>query len=162
MPSGKKVKWVRLENVHLTLKFLGEVEENRLEELKNALKKSVKGQKGFTLQVKGAGVFPNVKRPKVLWAGIEDSSKSLEKLAGNVEEAAVATGFSSNDKPFSAHLTVARIDPSSPPDLTGVLKQYENFLFGEIPVEKIGLVQSRLMPSGPQYTLLEECPFNGN
>lgn len=152
----KEAKWVKPENLHLTLKFFGEVPENDLAALEQALVESVKGKKSFLIQVHGMGCFPNLQRPRVLWAGIKEGAQSLEALAKSVEENSVAAGFAPVDKPFSAHLTLARFTAAPPKDFLVMMENVSARSFGEMKIEKISLIESQLSPSGPRYTTLRE------
>lgn len=160
-----KVKWVKAENFHLTLKFLGEVREGNLNELTNALVESVKDEKKFELEIQGLGAFPSPAKPRVLWAGIQQGTKELKKIADQVEKNSVDAGFAPRDAPFSPHLTLARF-PSFPQqlmsDFSKKIETNRSFFFGKTTVSKIVLFQSLLSPAGPHYSVLEEFPFPCN
>jgi len=106
--SGADAKWVRAGNLHLTLKFLGGVPEDKLPEIEAALTKAVSGHAGFTMKLKDVGVFPDRKRPRVVWVGIEDSD-ALAAVQKGVEAAMADVGFKPEDRPFSPHLTIGRL-----------------------------------------------------
>ena len=156
----ENVKWIAPDNLHLTLKFFGEVEQTRLETLENALHQSVIDQKRFSLQVQGTGFFPREQKAKVLWAGIQDPSNGLNKIADSIEKFSVQAGFPPNDNPFSAHLTMARF--SSPPAAVFLekIRSYRSFLFGEMEVKEFFIIQSQLRSSGSDYTLLKKFDLN--
>lgn len=160
--TTKKIKWIKPDNFHLTLKFFGEIEEERLPLLKTSLSKSITNQNPFMLDVKGVGCFPDLRRPRVLWAGIQQGSDTLKTLAEAVEKSSVSAGFPPSDKPFSAHLTIARFQMPPEQAFLEKIKQYESFSFGRIAVNKMNLIQSKLSPAGPHYTVLEEFLFPEN
>src|SRR5262249_20105479 len=103
------VSWTRQENFHLTLRFLGEVEERRLEALKQVCAESAAEFAPFTLRLGGAGVFPNLRRPRVLWAGLAGDVEIAAALQRRLEAGLVSIGFAPEDKAFSPHLTIGRV-----------------------------------------------------
>lgn len=103
------VKWVPPENVHLTLKFLGEVSDERQAEVRGALTSAAQGTKAITLLVRGAGAFPNTRAPRVVWAGIEPDP-AIEILADRVERHMGPLGFPPEGRPFRPHLTLGRAE----------------------------------------------------
>ncbi|MBI3012834.1 MAG: RNA 2',3'-cyclic phosphodiesterase [Elusimicrobia bacterium] len=149
-----QVKWVASKNLHLTLKFLGEVPDDRLKSLQASLRQSVLGKNIFSLQMKGLGCFPDSKRARVLWVGVNDPAGRLSGLAERVESHAVDSGFERADKPFSAHLTLARFPFPCACD-SAIVNEKET-LFGEFVVSNLSLIQSSLHPSGPIYTTVSE------
>ena len=158
----KGTKWGKSGNFHLTLKFMGEIEENKVETLKEALSRSVKGQEKFCLEFKGIGAFPNLDRPRVLWIGVEENISQLMKLANLVEKETVESGFSKSDKPFSAHLTLARFSFPPQPSYLESLKPVQNISFGKLYVDRISLIQSILQPAGAEHQPLDEFIFTEN
>ncbi len=151
-----KVKWVREENLHLTVKFFGEVTGDQIETLENALSEAAGRCNHFEVEVKGAGCFPNIMNARVLWAGVDEK---LTGLADAVESAAVREGLAPSDKPFSPHLTLARFGTRPDAGLKDIVNQYSAFSFGRFDVNGMTLFQSRLMPDGPQYTILKNFPL---
>jgi len=105
---GFKIRWVRTENIHLTLKFLGDVEEIKINEIANAVAETVKGHSPITLQAKGIGVFPGIKRPRVLWVGLAGQLEALVRLQQTLDENLMALGFSREERTFKGHLTMGR------------------------------------------------------
>ncbi len=137
--------------MHLTLKFLGEVEDAKVGEVENALS-SVEFAR-FNVQVKGVGVFPNEKYVKVIWAGTE--SGGLLGLAEAVEDA-LSPMFGKEKRGFSGHLTLARVRKKI--DLRGFLEKHKGEEFGEFAVGRFVLVKSVLKRSGPEYSVVGEFP----
>lgn len=158
LKNPASVQWVAPQNYHLTLKFFGEVGESRLSDLEAALKKAAKGRREFSLQMHGTGYFPNADRPRVYWAGSEPSV-DLTELAAAIESETVSAGFEVSDKPFSAHLTLARLEPRTAQEFVQAEGFSSGAAFGTVPVREIILMQSRLSPQGPVYSPLIECKF---
>jgi 2'-5' RNA ligase len=151
---------VKPEQIHITLKFLGEVGEERLGDLKAALHRSAEHFSGFFFSLHGIGCFPDSSRARVLWAGADAGKPELEALSRSVEEETVSAGFPPSDKPFSAHLTLARIQSEAPEQFQSLALQFRDFRFGEIPVRKMDLVQSRLSVQGAEHITRETFPFH--
>ncbi|MFH1395681.1 MAG: RNA 2',3'-cyclic phosphodiesterase [Candidatus Omnitrophota bacterium] len=103
------IKWVKPDNIHLTLKFLGNIQENKSEEIENVLKKAVLGIAPFEIVLHGLGVFPGENVPRVLWVGIKDGAKQLTDIADKIETLLAEKGFPKEKRNFSAHLTLGRI-----------------------------------------------------
>lgn len=142
----KWAKWVRPEGIHLTLKFLGEIDAAKTERVMAAL---AAPDQPFTLEVKGLGCFPNCKRPRVLWAGVSAPPKLLD-LAAGVEAAMRRLGFPSEDRPFSPHLTLARISGSrSQPWIEPAVREASGWSAGRFEVSEYCLFESLLSPGAP-------------
>src|SRR5689334_4831235 len=103
------VSWTKPENIHLTLRFLGEIQERQLEALKRVCAESAAEFAPFRLALKEAGVFPNFRQPRVLWAGLAGELEAAARLQRHLEEGVVSLGFAPGDKPFKPHLTVGRV-----------------------------------------------------
>ena len=155
--AGADVKWVETGNLHLTLKFLGEITKPQAAQLKEALMQTAAGLSSFTLRIEGIGAFPRTTSPRVIWLGVREGEKSLAALAERVEETCVGLGFKKGERPFSAHLTIGRV--RSRERLAPLIKrlQLAEFCATEpAPVEKITLFQSLLSPKGSSYVSLAE------
>jgi len=149
-----KVGWVKNDNLHLTLKFLGETPLEKLEGLKKNLAAGLNGSKAFTISLSGAGAFPNLNRVRVIWIGVSEGKEKLSELAQKVEEATVPLGFLSDERAFSAHLTVGRVKDS--PVSERLLAKIRSCTFEAqgIIVSEVVLYQSELAPGGSVYTPL--------
>jgi len=173
---GVKVSWAKIENVHLTLQFLGCVEEPVVPKISEALSVVAKQHEPFDLRVKGAGAFPDEKRPRVLWVGCNDVSIAgarhavpLRDLARAVQIEMQQFGFEPEHREFSTHLTLGRIKPApmksgipKPDDaLTRALDSIKDTDFGTMHVDAIHLFQSQLHPEGSIYTKLSSHTFTG-
>ena len=149
------VKWVRPENIHLSLKFLGDVEDTREPELVAALQQAA-GSRGeprpLTLQITGFGVFPDYHRPHVLWAGITPEP-GLELLQHGVEQAFAPLGFPTEARAFRPHVTLARAARDARPrDFTGLEEVLAALDFDQtVTVAEVDLMQSTLQQDGPVY-----------
>lgn len=155
----KGIKWVHPNNFHLTLRFLGEVEESRVELLHTTLRESTIGFQSFSSKFTTLGFFPNSAKPKVFWIGLDDPEKKIANLAKTIEQGLVANGFGKCDKEFSAHCTLARF--ASPP-LLRVLQQIEKIKvppLAELKITQLLLMQSILLPEGPKYEVIARFPF---
>jgi 2'-5' RNA ligase len=155
-------KWVRPENLHVTLKFLGEVDPARLGPIQASLR-AIRNSGLVTLNFRGLGFFPNEKHPRVLWAGI-DPSTNLRPLAEDIDRSLHEIGFPLEEKPFTPHLTLARFYASGlPPNLAAAIKQNASQDFGSLGARQFHLIESKLKPGGAEYTTIETFPiFAGN
>jgi 2'-5' RNA ligase len=156
-PRGR---WVRPENWHVTLKFLGRTWPRLVDSVHEACREAAEGIRPFTMSVGGLGVFPRATRARVLWAGLDDRENSLGALAKALD-AALAENFPPEKRGFTAHLTVARFDP--PADLSEAAGDFEGFEVEPrtFRVSKLLLYQSYLSPRGARYEVLEAFPLKG-
>ncbi|MBI4654914.1 MAG: RNA 2',3'-cyclic phosphodiesterase [Nitrospirae bacterium] len=157
--AGVDVKWVRPENLHLTLKFLGDTTEERLKSINERLISLAKAHDRFYLQISGAGAFPNIKYPKVIWLGVYDSEEII-KLQHDIDESMAGLGFEKDDKQFAPHLTIGRVKSMRNKDaLIKELITLKEVDFGKIGVINITLMKSELKPGGAEHFKLSEIPF---
>lgn len=163
--SGRAVRWVTPENIHLTLKFLGEVSASNLELLAQALRAECAQIAPFTVSVEGLGCFPNLRRPRVVWLGLT-APPELNHLQRQAESAAARLGYPPEDKPFSPHLTIGRArEQASPAELQTLRALLEHTTLrclGAFTIEEIHLYKSDLKPAGPVYTRLATARLEGN
>jgi RNA 2',3'-cyclic 3'-phosphodiesterase len=156
------IAWVRPEGIHLTLKFFGYVAPADVERISRAIGESLRGASALTLTVRGIGVFPGPRRPRVIWLGTEGDVEPLCALQAKLEEGLTAIGFPAEQRPFRAHLTLARI--RSPQGLTGLEKavaEGEQLAAGTFRAAVLALFRSELHPTGARYTRLAEFPLGG-
>lgn len=149
--------WVKPGNIHLTLKFLGDVPESSQSQIAKAMQEAVKGIPPFRLDLDGLGAFPNARRPRVLWAGLAGQAAAAQQLQGRLEERLAAAGFPREEKSFKPHLTLARIKSIADPR-----RLAEGLAACRLPpasfqVERIVLFESVLHPTGARYTELAEA-----
>ena len=153
-----QTRWVRPENLHVTLKFIGEVPETKLGAIRSALA-AARSDQPVTLDFRGLGFFPNDKHPRVFWAGIE-ASPNLKTLAADIDKATEKLGIPREQRPFSPHLTLARIEPPGPPEkLRAAIQENAARDFGSLRSGQFHLIESKLKPSGAEYTTVESFPF---
>ena len=151
------LKIVNLANVHITLKFLGDIDEDLVPEIEQVIRDVVSGIEPFTMKLKSAGAFPNLNRISVIWAGMENAD-ALGKIAGKIDSGLKPLGFEPEKRKFSPHVTIARVKGSKNKDkIVDVILQFSNTEFGEVPVSKIILKKSVLTPQGPIYSNIIEA-----
>ena len=154
---GGDLKPVERENIHLTLKFLGNVSATRLGEVKSSLQQV--SFASFTAEVKGAGAFPNLNHMNVIWVGVNEGWSQVEQIYEQVEKLLSGLGFRRENRPFSPHITIARVRSSRKRDeIANFLRRLTEESFGTITIDKVRLKQSILSSSGPKYSTLLEIP----
>ncbi len=152
--TGANVKLVEPENVHITLKFLGDTDESRIDEIDKIMKDAVKEIDPFNIQLEGAGVFPNQNYIKIIWMGIKQG-EPIGLIARKIDEQLSKIGFKKEKRGFSPHLTIARVKSAKGKDgILHVIEKYRDVQFVDIRVDSIKLKKSDLTPKGPIYTTL--------
>lgn len=157
--TPQAVRWVAAENIHLTFRFLGDTSASSLQELTRDLAAVVSQQPPFTILVGGFGVFPNLKRPRVIWVGIQ-AAPELERLQRAIESTCTRLGYPAEEKTFNPHLTLGRIREEA--DLSALRNALQNFQIGplgSLTVSNLTLFRSDLRPQGPVYTALAHIPL---
>jgi 2'-5' RNA ligase len=154
-------RWVTPDHIHLTLRFLGNVPDESVTSLLQAMEQATQGQTAFPLRARALGCFPHPTRPRVLWVGLDDPSQTLGHLNERLMAALTPLGFPPEDRPFHPHLTLARIQNRMPSNqLLPILKTYQNMNFGEFLVTRIHLVQSHLHRGGYLHTILRSVTLH--
>lgn len=154
-----QVKLVEENNIHLTLKFLGEVGEDAARKIADELN-GIQENDCFRMTVAGLGVFPKPSFPRVLWAGVSEGSGKVEELQKKVDEILLSSGFKEDNR-FHPHYTLARIKKIAEKRLLEeTLASHADTVYGTFDAEKIILMESRLSPKGPAYTPLKEYPLH--
>ena len=158
------IRWVSTENLHLTLKFLGDTPQMQAQDIQAQLQTIDQNQHPFTTEIVGCGCFPNVSNPRVVWLGLQNASDELIRLQQAVETNMMRFGFAREKRPFKPHLTVGRvkqhIDKQTLKKIGQGLKRAH---LGKLAIWKcdaISFIKSDLTPSGAQYTTLAQLPFN--
>jgi len=155
--AGPDVKWVNPESFHITLKFLGDVQRERLEALWPSVEGALDGVPRFRLRLHGVGAFPNPGRPRVIWAAVAEGATELTALAAAVEKACGLHGFAEEERPFRAHLTVGRVRrPAPDARLEAAIAEMRDRDLGEMEAGRVLLMRSDLRPGGPVYHILNE------
>jgi 2'-5' RNA ligase len=156
--TGADVKLVETENIHITMRFLGDVSVGMVEKIFEEMKKTE--FKPFTVQIKGVGVFPTLSYPRVVWAGITEGAEQLRHVFNQIEPRLRVLGFAPDPKGFSPHLTIARVRSArNKVQLSEFVTKNVTHEFGNIKAECLRLKKSALSPKGPTYSTLKEfCP----
>lgn len=155
------VNWVKPESIHLTLKFLGEIDDGKVRDAAASLERAAKGIGPFDLEIEGVGAFPNARNPRVVWVGIKANAE-LMKLQQAVEKCLQDIGFEEEERPFTPHLTLCRI--KSPDDgraLGRLIAETKPQASKTFNVSSFAFMKSVLKPSGAVYTPIQEFALKG-
>jgi 2'-5' RNA ligase len=159
------IRWVKADSIHLTLKFLGQVPSDQLDLIILSLRTAVVAHAPFTLEVKDAGCFPNLHRPRVVWVGVHDHDHRLHALQRAVENAISPLGYPTEIRDFTPHLTLGRVARDvrqiDQKKIGEVVQAAEVGLLGKWEVRQVALIRSDLKPSGAEYTILAHAPLSG-
>jgi 2'-5' RNA ligase len=156
--SMPDVRWTKYSNIHLTLKFLGDVQISRVDKIGKSLREIAANFSPFTMSLAGMGAFPNSRRPRVVWVGVEKGVSELVEMAKSIEASMKRLGFPREKRRFSPHLTVGRIRRlTNPTAMTEALEKARVGELGEFSVDRISLIKSQLDPAGSIYTTLMEA-----
>ena len=159
------VKWVAPENIHLTLKFLGEVDEKKIEKIIQALEETAKDNQPFSIRLCALGAFPKINFPRVIWVGIDAGDEETKNIAFVLEEKLQKLGIPKEKRPFSSHITIGRVRSGLNreklvKELNILAGQSANYCADlEFLTTKITLFKSTLTPKGPIYEILKEASF---
>lgn len=155
------VSWTRPESIHLTLKFLGEIDDRKVGEATAALEGAAKGIGPFSLELEGVGSFPNARNPRVVWAGIK-TSPELIVLQQAIEKNLQAIGFEAEERPFTPHLTLCRIKtPDDGRALGRLIAETKPQASMAFEVSSFAFMKSVLKPTGAIYTPIQEFALKG-
>lgn len=156
--SGADVKWVEPHNIHLTLKFIGEIDEKKADAVKAVLDAVGKNFSAFDITIKDIGVFPKMEFPRVVWVGLDKGAEESKRLAQAIDEGLSKIGFQKEERPFAAHLTVGRVkSPMNKDKLKAKIKDCQPPASSPHKISSVILFRSTLTPSGPIYTKLHEA-----
>ena len=156
--AAKRLRWVRPENLHVTLKFIGEVEAAKLDGIRSALT-AIGLDAPVGLDFRGLGFFPDEKYPRVLWVGLH-ASGNLPVLASDIDRTLEGQGIARDERAFAPHLTLARFEPRGLHErLRIAIQKNSEREFGAFEAREFHLIQSRLKPSGAEYTSLAAFPL---
>jgi len=157
-----RASWTREQNLHLTLKFLGDTKVGRVETVSVALRGAANRLAPFELGIEGCGAFPPRGKPDVLWIGIADRSGNLQKLHAALENECARAGFDRDRRPFHPHLTIARLrDPNGARPLAELHRQI-GFEPGSVKVTDTCLIRSELSSAGSRYTVIARHELAGS
>jgi RNA 2',3'-cyclic 3'-phosphodiesterase len=160
---GAGVRWTHPDQIHLTLRFLGDVAVAQLPDVEAALRRACAPFAPMTVRAEGAGCFPDTRRPRVLWVGLKEYHDHLQRLHAAIEQETQAWG-EHEDRKFHPHLTLGRIkqpDRRLADALANLVFHSRDQAFGEWQAAGVALMQSDLASSGPHYTKLAEVAFRG-
>jgi 2'-5' RNA ligase len=157
--STTEVKWVEPENLHVTMLFLGEVDDREVIDVCRVVAECAERQPAFTMQVATVGCFPNPRRPRVLWMGVGQGTQELCALHDALERPLLELGcYRREDRPYTPHITLGRVKSDRPPDkLAAALANQAGWQGGEIEVHEVLVMSSELRPQGPVYTVLSRA-----
>jgi 2'-5' RNA ligase len=161
--TGAEVKWVTVESMHVTLLFLGEVDDRELHPVCKAVKAAAASEPPFTLRVSGVGAFPTSRRPKVLWAGITDGAEPLQRLYGSLEEKMLDLGcYRKEERGYTPHLTLGRVKGDADGlTVAGELQKRLAWDGGRTAVDEVLVFSSEMDRDGPVYTVMGRAPLTG-
>ena len=157
---GFKMRWVRPERIHLTLKFLGEIDPADLQRAREAMGETAARFDPLPLGARGIGVFPGIKRPRVLWVGMSGRTDRLDKLQSELDKRLGAKGFLPEKRPFRGHMTLSRVKGRIDHEKLGrALQRFGAFESDPFVADSMVLFKSELKPAGPVYTRLFRAVF---
>jgi RNA 2',3'-cyclic 3'-phosphodiesterase len=150
------VKWVEPENLHVTLLFLGEVDEREVPSVCRAVSEQTQKHPAFTMTIEKVGCYPNPRRPRVLWVGVGEGAQQLCALHDGIEPPLLELGcYRREERQYAPHITLGRVKTDRPPDrLAAALTKHAAWRGGEITVSEVLVMSSELTPKGPVYTIL--------
>ncbi len=154
-----RASWPRAESLHITLKFLGELETARIGSLSQAAARAAEGFQTFELAIEGAGAFPPRGMPRVLWLGVKDDSGKLATLQQRLEEECAAVGFARETRAFHPHLTIARLRAPANSQRLAAMHQEMGFERAAFNVNELLVMRSELGPGGSRYTEISRHVF---
>lgn len=164
--AGADAKWVAPQNLHLTLKFLGEINDKQLEKIAAVLEETAQRNRPFQLSINSLGAFPTASAPRVIWVGVDKGEAECKKIAAEIEEKTALAGIPKEEREFSCHITIARVKQLLNQDklARGINQQAGYFKEKTLrfSVAKITLFKSNLFPKGPIYEAQKEANFKAN
>lgn len=155
------VRWVKTENIHLTLRFLGSVDDQVVPALAETLKTTAGKYRSCRLELKNLGAFPSVQRPRVIWVGASEKSGELARFHEDLEKGLARHGFEKDDRAFSPHITIGRVkSPKNTAPLKKYLADQGNITIGSQKIKEIVLFESTLTPQGSIYQIVKSFKLN--
>lgn len=155
------VRWVETAGLHLTLKFLGDVEATAVNDVCRAVESAVAGQHSFTAELLGAAAFPDVRRPRTIWIGVEQGREQLRELHDRIDAALMSLGYPGEGRQFTPHLTIGRVKQGARGlgKLSALLEKVETFAAGAVDVDEVCVFSRRLERAGPVHEVLFTAPL---
>jgi 2'-5' RNA ligase len=161
--TSAKVRWIEPENLHYSLKFLGDVELLEIPRVCEAVHRAVADLPPFEITAQGTGAFPDVRRPRTIWLGVGEGSEAMIELNGAVERELAPLGFRREQRRFRPHLTIGRVRgaPHGMNELGRLVEQHADFVGGVVSVDEVIVFSSELGPDGPTYEPLATSTLDG-
>ncbi|HEY1192145.1 MAG TPA: RNA 2',3'-cyclic phosphodiesterase [Gemmata sp.] len=161
--AGAAVKWVTPESMHITLLFLGDVDDRELHAVCKGVKAAVAGEPAFSLRVSGVGAFPNARHPKVVWGGVTDGAEPLQRMHLALEEEMLELGcYRTEERGYTPHLTLGRLTTAADTfALATELPKRATWQGGRVTVEEVLVYNSEMDRDGPVYTVIGRAPLTG-
>jgi 2'-5' RNA ligase len=161
--TGAEVKWAAPENLHVTLLFLGEVDEREVPEVCRAVGDCAAGRAPFALGVEKTGCFPNARRPRVLWVGVGEGTQEVVALHDALEAVLLELGcYRREDRQYTPHLTLGRVQSEQPNEkLAAAMAKHSDWQCGRMVVREVLVMSSELRSEGPVYAVLSRAPLGG-
>ena len=156
----KSIRWVNVRNIHITLRFIGEIPESLVEKIVISIFEKPPQIDTFAIGLKGTGAFPNLRRPRVVWVGITSGNEQLTKLVTYLEAQLTNLGIPKENRKFKSHVTIGRIKNNQKLINSGIFDDPDLLNAGEFQAQKIVLMKSELKPSGAVYSVLAEQSLN--
>ena len=152
-----EVSWTRIDGIHITLKFLGDIEQEIIERVADVIEEATTGQPPFEICIKGSGAFPNLKNPRVIWIGVEDLNKGLMHIQQALDGRIKALRFEPEETEFTPHLSLGRVKGAKGKErLSSAISGLKDIEIGSFTVDRVILYKSELKPAGAVYTKLRE------
>lgn len=157
-----RITWVFPKNIHLTLKFIGDVPASDIDSIKNIIIDVAGGYGSFEASIKGTGVFPSERNPRVVWIGVDSGKDKIKDIYTELEERLVSIGIPKEERGYTPHITLARVKYIKDiKGFAGIISKYKENLFGSLSVDGISLIKSTLTPKGAVYEVLYSIPLAG-
>ncbi len=158
--TGTDIKWVEPGNIHITLKFLGDIDADQTAVIQKGLREALDAISPFALNLGRVGAFPDLNRPRVFWVSVEEGKDELIAMQQHIETELHARGFVREERPFSPHLTIGRVrSPRGMGKLTEMVRS-SAFETESFPVTRVAVVKSDLKPDGPVYTIIDHVELD--
>jgi 2'-5' RNA ligase len=160
--AGAPLRWIAAENLHFTVRFLGEIAPAQMAQVRLATRESAAGSPPFRLTLQGVGAFPSLARPQVIWIGVSEGSERLAAISARLDDALARHRFPREGRPFVAHLTITRLKHQGRwGEIVRALAGFKDVAVGAQQVHALAIMESHLHPKGARYTTVEEVPLEG-
>ncbi|MBW2030364.1 MAG: RNA 2',3'-cyclic phosphodiesterase [Deltaproteobacteria bacterium] len=162
--SDLDIRWVRVENIHLTVIFMGSIDQGRISHMEQDIGRVCARTRAFEISVKGVGFFPDMRRPRVVWLGLDGELERLSRFRDDLQRPLARFGIKEEKRPFRPHLTLGRFRKRGSQQrarLEEIVRKYGNLKSPPCSVEELVLFKSDLKPTGAEYTKLASWPLGG-